>query len=140
VVFGEEGLIVGSQDQALRREDDLNALWSQVGVLIRGQSTHDFRLDRIDAGFGAVNTRLDATDARFDGMDARFDRVEDRLGRVEDRLGRVEGRLGHIEGDMAETKERLGSLERATERGFNRIDARLEELFAWIKRDELMGS
>jgi hypothetical protein len=133
VVFGEEGLIVGSQDQALRREDDLNALWSQVGVLIRGQSTHDFRLDRIDAGFGAVNTRLDAMDARFDGMDARFDRVEDRLGRVEDRLG-------HIEGDMAETKERLGSLERATERGFNRIDARLEELFAWIKRDELMGS
>jgi hypothetical protein len=38
--------------------------------------------------------------------------------------------------DVAETKEQLGRLERATERRFNRVDAKLEQLIGLVRRDE----
>jgi hypothetical protein len=59
---------------------------------------------RNDAQFARIDARFAAVDARFDAVDARFDAVEARLDRVE----------------------------LAMQRGFDRIDARFEQLVALI--------
>jgi hypothetical protein len=77
------------------------------------------------------------TDIRLDRVELRLDRVEGRLERVEGRLDRVEGRLERVEWQLDQFEERLISLERSTQTGFNRMDARFEQLIALIQQDEL---
>jgi hypothetical protein len=97
--------------------DDFGTLFSHIGALFVRQWSS------VDAKFAAVDRRFDRVDARLDAVDAGLAETNDRLGKVEVSL--------------AQTNAQLRDLEMTTARGFNRIDARFEELVALIKRDEL---
>ena len=52
---------------------------------------------RIDAGFAAVNVRMDRIETRIDRIETRLDGLDERLRNVEIAFGRVDQRLLTIE-------------------------------------------
>ena len=52
---------------------------------------------RIDAGFAAVNARMDRLETRMDRLETRIDRLDERLRNVEIDFGKVDQRLLTIE-------------------------------------------
>ena len=96
-------------DPATARYGDIPVLLHRVGeLMVLGQARNDAQFARIDARFDAVDARFAAVDARFEAVDARFDAVEARLDRVE----------------------------LAMQRGFDRVDARFEQLIGLIIQRE----
>jgi chaperonin cofactor prefoldin len=114
--------------QALNDDtDDTTHLWRQVGdLIIRGQSRTDARLDHLEG--------------RFDHLEGRFDHLEGRFDHFECRFDHLEGDVAVLKTEVAETKDRLGRLERATESRFNRVDAQLERLITLVQRAETKRS
>ena len=60
---------------------------------------------RIDAGFGALNVRMD-------GIETRMDRIETRMDRIETRLDGFDERLRNVEIAFAKVDQRLLTIER----------------------------
>ena len=52
---------------------------------------------RVDAGFAAVNVRMDRLDTRMDRIEARMDRIEARLDGLDERLRNVEIAFGKVD-------------------------------------------
>ena len=52
---------------------------------------------RVDAGFAAVNVRMDRIDTRMDRIDTRMDRIETRLDGLDERLRNVEIAFGKVD-------------------------------------------
>jgi chromosome segregation ATPase len=117
-------LSVATAEAAPPVGEDLKTLFAKLGeVFVQTQARTDLRLDRVEL--------------RLDRVEGRLDAVEVRLEHVEVRLEHVEGRLEHVEGRLERVEERLSSLEWSTQAGFNRMDARFEQLITLIQRDEL---
>ena len=86
-------MTVGGQDQALQRDDDLTALWRQVGELIRGQSRQDVRFDRVE-------TKLDHVKGDVAVLKTDIAETKEQLGRLEraneSRFNRIDAQLERL--------------------------------------------
>ncbi|HEX5995771.1 MAG TPA: hypothetical protein VFY84_11570 [Jiangellales bacterium] len=120
--------VIGFDSQAA---DGFDAMWLQVGYHMVGALGH-----RFDEKFDIIDHRLGAVERGQVALTERMDKVEVRLDGVEQRLDGVERRLGTVEHGQVDLRGQVERLERATMRGFDRIEANLESLRGLILRDE----
>jgi len=117
MVRREDGAAVGNQVLERVNDGDMAEMWRQFGELMaEAQTRTDTRFDRME-----VDVAVLKTDVAVLKTDVAVLKVD----------------VAGLRSDLAETNRRLSSLEISTERRFDRVDARLEELIGLIKRDEL---
>lgn len=58
-----------------------------------------------------INRQFDQTNGRLDRIENRIDRIENRIDRIESRIDRMDGRIDTVGRDIAELRDRTGSLE-----------------------------
>jgi len=75
--------------------------------MVRKNTTIDGLAVMINAGFGAVDKRLDAMDRRLDGMDRRLDAMDKRLDAMDRRLDAMDNRLSNIGREISEIHKHL---------------------------------
>ena len=67
---------------------------------------------RVDAGFAAVNGRMDRLETRMDRLETRMDRLETRMDGFETRMDGFDGRLRNVEIEFGKVDQRLLTIER----------------------------
>jgi archaellum component FlaC len=111
--------------------NDLAAqLYRLTEIVIDGQARNDARLDRIDA-------RLDRIDHDVSGLKTDVAGLKTDVAGLKTDVAGLKTDVAGLKTDMIETKEQLARLERSTNRRFDRVDANMEVLRAYIMRDEL---
>lgn len=120
-------MLVTEPDRVEELSDQVEDLWRTLGThVLRGQSRLDSRLDRFDGRLGRVES-----DVAVLKQDVAVLKVD---------VATLKEDVATLKVDMVETRDRLGRLERATQAGFNRMDAQFERLIGLIQRDEVASA
>ena len=102
------------------RTDDsapgLSADLRQIGEILARQQTH--------------------IDARFDRMEAKSDRMEADISVLKTDVAGLKTDVAGLQTGLADNTARLDRMELATEKRFDRLDARLEYLVSLVVRKE----
>ncbi len=58
-----------------------------------------------------INRQFDQTNSRLQRIENRVDRIENRVDRIENQIDRIESRIDTVGRDIADLRDRTGSLE-----------------------------
>jgi archaellum component FlaC len=138
---------VTGQGSVLEVEDDLGTAWLRVGELMNHrQACVDARFDRLDASVAGLKTdvaglKTDVAGLKTDvaGLKTDVAGLKTDVAGLKTDVAGLKTDMAGVKAGLAETKEQLGRLERASERQFSRLEARLEHLIGLVERNELRG-
>ena len=99
-----------------------------LNQLVETQKGTNKRLDKMDTRFDQMDVRLDKMDSRFDQVDTRLDKMDSRFDQVDSRFDKVESRLDSLENKVEDNTSRLNNLETTMKDGFEKVDARFDNL------------
>jgi chromosome segregation ATPase len=134
-------------DPGQRFSDDIAGLWRQTGNLTRMVAIFDVRFDRVDREIAELKTdvrelKTDVAGLKTDvaGLKTDVAGLKTDVRELKTDVAGLKTDVTELKVEVGETKEQLNRLERATQNGFNRVDAQFERLVALIQRDELNQS
>jgi uncharacterized coiled-coil protein SlyX len=82
-------------------------------------------VDRLDQGMLLLDQRMDSLEHRMDGLEHRMDLLGLRMDHLDQRMGRLES-------SMARVEQRLDRLPEWMTAGFQGLDKKMSQQFAWI--------
>ena len=96
-------------------------------------------VDRLDQRMLLLNQRMDGLEHRMDGLDRHMDGLEHRMDGLEHRMDllglrmdHLDQRMGRLESSMARVEQRLDRLPEWMTAGFQGLDRKMSQQFAWI--------
>jgi archaellum component FlaC len=134
-------LTIVSKDPAPDVYNEMEDHWNRIGhFLFRNQAHIDSRFDRLETDVGDLKSDVAGVKSDVAGLKSDVGDLKSDVGDLKADVGDLKSDVAGLKSDVADLTDQVGRLELATERRFNRLDARLERVLNYIEKDELGGA